>query len=104
MTDTPAPPHTVPHATAFLARRANSTPRPALPDVIAHIAGFMTSHDVLASPPGLHPAPSGPAALWEILVLDIVRARAAEMIQQEWRKKIERAVARALAQAARLRM
>ncbi|CAN0018446.1 unnamed protein product [Ectocarpus sp. 6 AP-2014] len=72
-------------------------------DIIANIAGFMT-YNVQAFPPGIHPPPSGRFALWERLIVDAVRARAVTKIQLEWRKKMERAVARALAHVARLQM
>lgn len=72
-------------------------------DIIANIAGFM-AYNVQAFPPGIHPAPSGRFALWERLIVDAVRTRAVTKIQQEWRKKMERVVARALAHVARLEM
>ncbi|CAM9115968.1 unnamed protein product [Ectocarpus sp. 13 AM-2016] len=72
-------------------------------DIIANIAGFM-AYNVQAFPPGIHPPPSGRFALWERLVVDAVQTRAVTKIQLEWRKKMERAVARALAHVARLQM
>lgn len=72
-------------------------------DIIANIAGFM-AYDVQSFPPGIHPPPSGRFALWERLIVDAVRTRAVTKIQLEWRKKMERAVARALAHVARLQM
>ncbi|CAM9304017.1 unnamed protein product, partial [Ectocarpus sp. 12 AP-2014] len=70
-------------------------------DITANIAGFM-AYNVQAFPPGIHPPPSGRFALWERLIVDAVRTRAVTKIQLEWRKKMERAVARALAHVARL--
>lgn len=64
------------------------------------IAGFL-AYNVEASPPGLHPAPSGHLALWESLVVDTIQRRAVEMIQQRWTDKMLRMVARALAEVAR---
>lgn len=70
---------------------------------MANIAGFM-AHNVRGSPPGLHPAPSRRLALWDTVIVGIVRIRAAALIQQQWRNKMERTVARALAHEARLQM
>lgn len=70
------------------------------PAVMDNIAGFL-AYDVQASPPGLSPAPSGRLALWEALVVEAVQYRAAFKIQHVWRQKLERAVARALAEVAR---
>ncbi|CAM9231022.1 unnamed protein product, partial [Hapterophycus canaliculatus] len=70
-------------------------------DIMGNIAGCMALN-IQALPPGIHPAPSGHFALWETLVMEVVRTRAVVMIQQQWRKKMERAVARALAHVARL--
>lgn len=72
-------------------------------DIMANVAGFM-AYNVRGAPPGLHPAPSRRLALWDTLVVDAIQNRAATMIQQQWRKKLERAIARALAHVARLQM
>ncbi|CAB1113397.1 unnamed protein product [Ectocarpus sp. CCAP 1310/34] len=72
-------------------------------DIIANIAGLM-AYNVQAFPPGIHPPPAGRFALWERLIVDAIRTRAVTKIQLEWRKKMERAVARAFAHVARLQM
>lgn len=63
------------------------------PVIMASIAGFL-AYNVQALPPGIHPAPSGVLALWEIILTDTVKCRAIEMIQKVWRDKMMRVVAK----------